>query len=339
MADILSRDAVRIAPGAGAEVLGWGGDALPAHVIRIDPSAETKVSALGIEEQRVNVVLGLDGPHQAWERLGHGFRVVVRIDLWQGDDILAVPIAALFRHGDSWAVFAAEEGRARLRLITIGARNDSFAEVREGLAPGEAVILHPSDRLRTAWRLPLPDLRPRAVCADPAASLHMLQRKADDRTMTELTLAADFPALDRAAWMKRAEAALKGDSFESRLINTTADGIRLEALYGQQAGPRAGRPFTQAWTISQRSDHPDPHKANVQALDDLGNGATGLTLVARGSATARVSAWTWMPCPASCMAFTCMPSPCGLRAAAPWRWPSLSRASRRIPNGWISASA
>jgi HlyD family secretion protein len=147
VADILSRDAVRIAPGAGAEILGWGGDPRPAHVVRIDPSAETKVSALGIEEQRVNVVLGLDGPHQAWERLGHGFRVVVRIDLWQGEDILAVPIAALFRQGDRWAVFVAEGGRARLRPIAIGERNDSFAEVREGLAAGDAVILHPSDRI------------------------------------------------------------------------------------------------------------------------------------------------------------------------------------------------
>lgn len=145
VADILSRDAVRIVPGASAEILGWGGDPLPAHVLRIDPSAETKISALGIEEQRVNVVLGLDGPHQAWERLGHGFRVIVRIDLWQGQDILAVPIGSLFRHGDSWAVFVMETGRARLRSVTIGERNDEFAEVRDGLAAGETVILHPSD--------------------------------------------------------------------------------------------------------------------------------------------------------------------------------------------------
>jgi methylmalonyl-CoA mutase len=115
----------------------------------------------------------------------------------------------------------------------------------------------------------------------------MLQRKADDWPMTELTLAAEFPALDRAGWLKRVEAVLMGDSFESRLVNTTADGLRLEPLYGQQPGPRAGRPFVQPWTISQRADHPDPHKANLQALDDLANGATGLSLVARGSTTAR----------------------------------------------------
>ena len=105
--------------------------------------------------------------------------------------------------------------------------------------------------------------------------------------MTELTLAAEFPALDRSGWLKRVEAVLKGDSFESRLVNTTADGLRLEALYGQQPGPRAGRSVAHPWIISQRADHPDPHKANLQALEDLANGATGLTLVARGSDTAR----------------------------------------------------
>jgi methylmalonyl-CoA mutase len=105
--------------------------------------------------------------------------------------------------------------------------------------------------------------------------------------MTELTLAAEFPTLDRAGWMKRVEAVLRGDSFESRLVNTSADGLRLEALYGQVPGPRAGRPESRPWTISQRADHPDPQQANLQALEDLANGATGLTLVASGSAAAR----------------------------------------------------
>ncbi len=105
--------------------------------------------------------------------------------------------------------------------------------------------------------------------------------------MSDLKLAAEFPGLSRADWMKRVEAVLKGASFEERLVRTTADGIRLEPLYGQQNAHRAARASQVPWTLFQRVDHPDAARANEQALDDLGNGATGLVLVLRDSATAR----------------------------------------------------
>jgi methylmalonyl-CoA mutase len=105
--------------------------------------------------------------------------------------------------------------------------------------------------------------------------------------MSDLTLAAEFPGLNRADWMKRVEAVLKGASFEEKLVRSTADGIRLEPLYGQQPGPRAARARQAPWTVFQRVDHPDAVRANELALDDLANGATGLLLVSRDAATAR----------------------------------------------------
>lgn len=105
--------------------------------------------------------------------------------------------------------------------------------------------------------------------------------------MTDLTLAAEFPGLTRADWMKRVEAVLKGASFEEKLVRNTADGIRLEPLQDQQKGPRAARPRQAPWTIFQRVDHPDAARANEQALDDLENGTTGLVLVTTDSATSR----------------------------------------------------
>ncbi|MFO1123074.1 MAG: methylmalonyl-CoA mutase family protein [Hyphomicrobiales bacterium] len=105
--------------------------------------------------------------------------------------------------------------------------------------------------------------------------------------MTDLTLAAEFPALTQADWMKRVETVLKGESFADRLVQTTPDGFKLQPLYGQKAGARACRPAPRPWIISQRVDHPNATKANRQALDDLANGATGLTLVARNAASAR----------------------------------------------------
>ena len=146
--DLLSTDAVRIAPGAPARIEGWGGeDVLSARVRRIDPSAFTKVSALGIEEQRVNVILDLLDPHAAWERLGHEFRVVADITVWKGENVTRVPLAALFRRGANWAVFTIVESRAVLTEVTIDHRNQTHAEVTSGLSPGDRVILHPSDQI------------------------------------------------------------------------------------------------------------------------------------------------------------------------------------------------
>lgn len=105
--------------------------------------------------------------------------------------------------------------------------------------------------------------------------------------MTEFSLAAEFPGLTRADWMKRVEAVLKGASFEDKLVTSTPDGIRLEPLYGQTPGPRAAHAMQAPWTIFQRVDHPHPAKANAKALDDLENGATGLVLVSDDAASAR----------------------------------------------------
>ena len=105
--------------------------------------------------------------------------------------------------------------------------------------------------------------------------------------MADLKLASEFPAVSRADWMKRVEAVLKGASFEEKLVHTSPDGLRLEPIYGQQAGKRAARPAQVPWTVFQRVDHPDAAKANAQALDDLANGATGLVLVTKDAASAR----------------------------------------------------
>lgn len=155
--NLLSRDAVRVAMGAGAEVIGWGGPALAARVRRISPSAETRVSALGIEEQRVEVLLDPDPASGDWQRLGHGYRVILRIRLWQGRGVLAVPVAALFRDGADWAVFVAQDGRAVLRRIELGERNADFAEVLGGLKAGEVVILRPGDTVAEGTRLTTAD--------------------------------------------------------------------------------------------------------------------------------------------------------------------------------------
>jgi len=145
MVELLSRDAVRVKEGALASISGWGGATIPAVVERVEPSAVTKVSALGIDEQRVKVILALSGPPEGWHQLGHGFRVIARIALWREDGVLTIPVGALFRDGADWATYVVRDGRATLRRITLGERNEDFAQVLEGLTSGEAVILHPSD--------------------------------------------------------------------------------------------------------------------------------------------------------------------------------------------------
>lgn len=148
--ELLSTDAVRVKPGAKAIIDGWGGPPLEAHVTKIYPSGFTKVSALGIEEQRVKVLLDFDGPREARERLGHDFRVFVRIAVYDTPSALRVPLSALFRRGNDWALFAVENGSARERKIEIGERNSSYAEVLSGLKEGERIILHPSDKVSDA---------------------------------------------------------------------------------------------------------------------------------------------------------------------------------------------
>lgn len=151
--DFLSRDAVRIKPGQPARIESWGGDkVLNARVKRIEPTGFTKVSALGIEEQRVKVILDFTGPESEWQELGHGYRTIARVVVWHGDGVL-VPLGALFRQGESWAVFVVEDGRAQRRLVKIGERNLRNARVIDGLKVGETVVLHPSDRVADGVRI------------------------------------------------------------------------------------------------------------------------------------------------------------------------------------------
>jgi HlyD family secretion protein len=152
--DFLSRDAVRIKPGARARIESWGGDKiLAARVKRIEPTGFTKVSALGIEEQRVKVILDFTGPPAEWKRLGHGYRVIAHVVVWHSDDVLQVPLGALFREGENWAVFVVADGRAQRRIVKIGERNLHAAHVLDGLKPGEQVVLHPSDRVHDGVRV------------------------------------------------------------------------------------------------------------------------------------------------------------------------------------------
>lgn len=151
--ELLSEDAVKVEAGANAVVDGWGGPPLQARVRRIDPAAFTKISALGIEEQRVNTVLDLVDPPKEWQRLGHDFRVYVRITVYENPGTLRVPLSALFRQGPEWKVFVSNGGRAQVRDVCIGERNSSFAELECGLAEGERIILHPSDRVADGVRV------------------------------------------------------------------------------------------------------------------------------------------------------------------------------------------
>jgi HlyD family secretion protein len=151
VADLLSSDAVKVRPGHRMLVEDWGGDsALIARVRRVEPGGFTKISALGVEEQRVNVVADFVDPPGP---LGDGYRVEVRIVVWEAADVLRIPASALFRHGDAWHVFVVERGRARRRAVDVGARGTFDAEVLGGLAAGEVVIRHPSDRIDDGVRV------------------------------------------------------------------------------------------------------------------------------------------------------------------------------------------
>ncbi len=154
--DLLSREAVRVKPGDRVEVTQWGGPApLIGRVERIEPFGRLKISALGIEEQRVNVIISFAGEaKEQAARLGHGYQIDATIILWSKQDALRVPIGALFRGGDGgWRVFVIEDGRARERALEIGHMNDEFAEVTKGLEENERVVLNPGNALRDGARI------------------------------------------------------------------------------------------------------------------------------------------------------------------------------------------
>lgn len=153
VADLLSTDAVQIKVGAPVRIDGWGGQLIKGRVVRVDPAGFLKVSALGIEEQRVRVTIDFAEPPEAWASLGHDYRVVVHVTTWSAPDALTMPVSALLRKGDQWAVFADENGRAKTVPVQIGHRNNRMAEVLSGLAAGDRVVLHPSDRVTDGARI------------------------------------------------------------------------------------------------------------------------------------------------------------------------------------------
>jgi HlyD family secretion protein len=152
--DVLSEDAVRMHPGTRVSIEQWGGARpLEAEVRRIEPQGFTKVSSLGVEEQRVNVVATLTSPPDEWANLGSGYRVLARFILWEARSALQVPASALFRVGAGWAAFAVEGGRARRRAIVIGHEAGLHTEVASGLRDGDEVILHPGNGIGDGVRV------------------------------------------------------------------------------------------------------------------------------------------------------------------------------------------
>ncbi len=153
VADLLSSDAVRVTPGSRVMIDQWGGgQTLDGRVRLVEPSGFMKVSALGVEEQRVNVVIDFVDVHAAGA-LGDGYRVEVRIVVWEEANTLTVPVAALFRQGDAWAVFTVTDDRIHAQPIVLGPRNATDAQVTEGLQDGQTVIVHPPDTLRDGGRV------------------------------------------------------------------------------------------------------------------------------------------------------------------------------------------
>lgn len=146
--DVLSRDAVRIKPGAAVRVHRWGGEQ-PLHgsVRYVEPSGFTKFSALGVEEQRVNVIIDLLEPPEQRHTLGDAFRIEAEITLWQTDAALRVPTSALFRVGEAWATFVVRDGVAQQQQLQVGAMNEAFAEVLSGVDEGDIVIEYPGDQI------------------------------------------------------------------------------------------------------------------------------------------------------------------------------------------------
>jgi HlyD family secretion protein len=152
--EVLSTQAVKIAPGSKVLFDRWGGDTTLQGAVRVvEPTGFTKVSALGVEEQRVRVIVDFTSPREEWRRLGDGYRVEARFVVWEGNDVLQIPASALFRYNSGWAVFTVERGRAKLKPVQIGQRAGLIAQVTSGLAAGEKLISHPDDKIADGVRV------------------------------------------------------------------------------------------------------------------------------------------------------------------------------------------
>jgi HlyD family secretion protein len=152
--EVLSRDGAAIAPGAKVELEQWGGgQPLEARVRFVEPAAFLKISALGVEEQRVNVVVDFVTPYEQRRNLGDNFRVEARIVVWEASQALKVPAGALFRRGQNWAAFVLAGGRAELRRVQVGRSSGSEMQILDGLKEGDEVILYPGDRVHERERV------------------------------------------------------------------------------------------------------------------------------------------------------------------------------------------
>jgi HlyD family secretion protein len=154
IADVLSSDAVQIKPGAKATIEQWGKpEPLQARVRLVEPSAFTKISALGVEEQRVNVVMDITSPREIWKGLSDGYKVDAKIVVFGTDNAIKVPVAALFRKDTQWSVFVAINGKAEERPVRIARRGGLEAMVEQGLQPGEKAIVYPGDAVKAGVRV------------------------------------------------------------------------------------------------------------------------------------------------------------------------------------------
>ena len=154
--DVLSSDAVKIKKGATVLFKRWGGEGSLTGMVRVvEPAGFTKVSSLGVEEQRVLVIADITSPPDVWRVLGDGYRLEAHFVVWEGKDILQVPASALFRSGTKWAVFVEDNGKARRRIVEIGQRNGLTAEIIFGLKEKERVIAHPDDSISDGTRIRL----------------------------------------------------------------------------------------------------------------------------------------------------------------------------------------
>ena len=152
--DVLSADAVKINLGMKVLFDRWGGEVSLEGIVRIiEPVGFTKISALGVEEQRVLIISDFTSPAEQWRRLGDGYRVEARFILWHEDDVLQVPASSLYRYQQGWAIFVVENNHAKRRVVKVGQRNGLTAQILEGVNEGEQVVNHPSDDVEDGRRV------------------------------------------------------------------------------------------------------------------------------------------------------------------------------------------
>jgi len=152
--EVLSSDAVKIKNGAAVFFKRWGGEETLEGVVRVvEPSGFTKISSLGVEEQRVLIIADITSPPEKWSALGDGYRLEAHFVVWEGKDVLQVPASSIFRLGQGWAVFVEEKGKARVQIVEIGQRNGLTAEIISGVREKEKVIAHPDDSVSNGTRI------------------------------------------------------------------------------------------------------------------------------------------------------------------------------------------